>query len=140
MYRERIRSNPRWHGYARRDTVLIDVGGPSMNGLNIGRVLLFFSFEFADRVYKCAFVHWIVPVGDSPDPDTGMWVVKPEYVGRSPALEVISVDSIAHACHLIGVYGTSALPEDFHFSSSLDAFNEYFVNRYADHHMYEFLA
>ncbi|KAJ7023427.1 hypothetical protein C8F04DRAFT_1134281 [Mycena alexandri] len=38
MYRERIRSNPNWHGYPRRDTVLVNVGGPVMRGLVIGRV------------------------------------------------------------------------------------------------------
>jgi hypothetical protein len=58
----------------------------------------------------------------------------------SALLEVINVDVIVRGCHLIRVYGTSALPEDFHFSSSLDAFNTYFVNQYADHHMEEFLA
>ncbi|KAJ7195098.1 hypothetical protein GGX14DRAFT_377389 [Mycena pura] len=140
MYRERIRSNPNWHGYARRDTVLVDVGGPVMKGLVIGRAMLFFSFEFGDTEYQCALVHWIVPVGNAPDPDTGMWVVEPESAAGMPSLEVIDIDAIARACHLIGVYGTSPLPEDFHFSDSLDAFNTYFVNKYADHHMYEFLA
>ncbi|KAJ7939434.1 hypothetical protein B0H13DRAFT_2648517 [Mycena leptocephala] len=140
MYRERIRSNPSWHGYVRRDTVLVDVGGPVMNGLVIGRAMLFFSFVFGQKEYQCALVHWIVPVGDTPDPDTGMWVVEPEFVAGSPALEVIEVDAIARGCHLIGVYGTFALPEDFHFSSSLDAFNTYFVNQYADHHTHEFLS
>jgi hypothetical protein len=111
-----------------------------MKGIVIGRVMLFFSFDFGDKEYQCALVHWMVPVGDSPDPDTGMWVVEPEYVVRAPALEVIHIDAIARACHLIGVYGTSALPEDFHFSSSLDAFNTYFVNQYSDHHMHEFLS
>ncbi|KAJ7931336.1 hypothetical protein B0H13DRAFT_1594257, partial [Mycena leptocephala] len=53
---------------------------------------------------------------------------------------VIKVDAITRGCHLIGVYGTFALPEDFYFSSSLDAFNTYFVNQYADHHMQEFLS
>ncbi|KAJ7833381.1 hypothetical protein B0H13DRAFT_2240376 [Mycena leptocephala] len=140
MYRERIRSNPSWHGYARRDTVLVDVGTEAMKGLVVGRAMLFFSFVFGGKEYQCALVHWIVPVGDTPDPDTGMWVVEPEFVAGLPALEVIEVDAIARGCHLIGVYGASALPEDFHFSSSLDAFNTYFVNQYADHHMQEFLA
>ncbi|KAF7334105.1 hypothetical protein MVEN_02316300 [Mycena venus] len=140
MYRERIRSNPRWHGYARRDTVFVDVGGPAMSGLVIGRAMLFFSFTFGGKEYQCALVHWIVPVGDTPDPDTGMWVVEPEYAGGSPVLEVINVDAIARGCHLIGIYGTAALPEEFHFSSSLDAFNTYFVNQYVDHHMHEFLS
>ncbi|KAJ6630400.1 hypothetical protein B0H10DRAFT_2160321 [Mycena sp. CBHHK59/15] len=140
MYCERIRSNPKWHGYARCDTVLVDVGGPVMKGLVIGRAMLFFSFTFGDKEYQCALVHWIVPVGETPDPDTGMWVVEPEFEAGSASLEVINIDAIALGCHLIGVYGTSALPEDFHFSSSLDAFNTYFVNQYADHHMEEFLA
>ncbi|KAJ7789014.1 hypothetical protein B0H14DRAFT_3575221 [Mycena olivaceomarginata] len=140
MYRERIRSNPNWHGYARRDTVLVDVGTPIMHGLVIGRVLLFCSFVFSDRVFECAFVNWLVPVGDEPDPDTGMWVVELERERGIPTTAIIPVDSIARAAHLIGVYGTQALPEDFHFSDSLDAFNTYIINRYADHHMNEFLS
>ncbi|KAJ7242405.1 hypothetical protein B0H12DRAFT_1326085 [Mycena haematopus] len=140
MYRERIRSNPRWHGYARRDTVLVDVGGAVMGGIIVGRVMLFFSFDFAEREYQCALVHWYVPVGDQPDPDTGMWVVEPEFFAGAPSMDVIDVDAIARASHLIGVYGTGPLPEDFHFSSSLDAFETYFVNPYADHHMHEFLT
>ncbi|KAJ7759463.1 hypothetical protein B0H14DRAFT_2404091, partial [Mycena olivaceomarginata] len=78
MYRERIRSNPDWHGYARRDTVLVDVAAPVMCGLVIARVQLFFSFIFRDQRYECALVNWLVPVGDVPDPDTGMWVVEVE--------------------------------------------------------------
>ncbi|KAJ7483082.1 hypothetical protein B0H11DRAFT_1205027 [Mycena galericulata] len=140
MYRERIRSNPNWHGYPRRDTVLIDIGGPIMGGLIIGRVMLFLSFAFGGEDYQCALVHWIVPVGDTSDPDTGMWVVEPELVAGGPSLEIVDLKAIARGCHLIGVYGTSALPEDFHFSSSLDAFNTYFVNQYADHHMHELLS
>lgn len=75
MYREHIRSNPHWHGYARRDTVLVDVGAEAMRGLVVGRVHLFFSFVFADKQFECALINWLVPVGDAPDPDTGMWVV-----------------------------------------------------------------
>ncbi|KAF8140679.1 hypothetical protein K438DRAFT_1995789 [Mycena galopus ATCC 62051] len=140
MYRERIRSNPNWHGYPRRDTVLVDAGSAVMHGLVIGRVLLFFSFTFAERSFECALVNWLVPVGDAPDPDTGMWVVELEHCRRVPTLAIIPVDSIARGAHLIGVYGMTALPEDFHFSDSLDAFNTYFVNPYADHHMHEFLS
>ncbi|KAJ6617037.1 hypothetical protein B0H10DRAFT_1948719 [Mycena sp. CBHHK59/15] len=139
MYCERIRSNPNWHGYACRDTVLIDVAADAMRGLVIGRIQLFFSFAFRDQSYECALVHWLVPVGDAPDPDTGMWVVQPERQRLVPTLAIINVNAIARASHLIPVYGVNALPEDFHFSDSLDAFNTYFVNPYADHHMHEFL-
>ncbi|KAJ6611651.1 hypothetical protein B0H10DRAFT_2177573 [Mycena sp. CBHHK59/15] len=140
MYRERIRSNPHWHGYARRDTLLVDVGGPVMGGIVAACALLLLSFTFREQQYECALVHWITPVGVAPDPDTGMWVVEPEYLGGAPSLQVINVDTIARASHLIGVYGTAELPEDFHFSDSLDAFNTYFVNPYVDHHMHELLT
>ncbi|KAJ7639463.1 hypothetical protein FB45DRAFT_1134946 [Roridomyces roridus] len=140
MYRERIRSLPSWHGYARRDTVLVDVGAPSMVGLVIGRVQLFFSFTFADKLYECALLNWLVPVDDKPYPDTGMWVVGLEWDAAGvPTLEMIEVGAIARGAHLLPVYGVNPLPEDFHFSDSLDAFNTYFVNPYADHHMHEFL-
>ncbi|KAJ6494335.1 hypothetical protein C8R45DRAFT_1135098 [Mycena sanguinolenta] len=139
MYRERIRSNPNWHGYPRRDTVLIDVGSDIMGGIVIGRVHLFFSFDFAERLYECALVNWLTPVGNSPDPDTGMWVVEPERYRGALTMAIVNLDTIARAAHLIGVYGTAALPEHFHFSDSLDAFDNFFVNPYADHHMHEFI-
>jgi hypothetical protein len=69
-----------------------------------------------------------------------MWVVELERQRGVPTLAIINVDTIARASHLIGVYGVNPLPEDFHFSDSLDAFNTYFVNPYADHHMHEFLT
>ncbi|KAF8217294.1 hypothetical protein K438DRAFT_1914649 [Mycena galopus ATCC 62051] len=124
-----IQLNPNWHGYARRDTILIDVGSPTMGGLVIGRVHLFFSFVFAERSYEYA-----------PDPDTGMWVVEPERDRGVLMLAIINLDTVARAAHLLPVYGTGALPENFHFSDALDVFDHYFVNPYADHHMHELLS
>ncbi|KAF8139321.1 hypothetical protein K438DRAFT_1785789 [Mycena galopus ATCC 62051] len=140
MYREQIRSNPSWHGYARRDTVLIDIGSPTMGGIVIGRVQLFFSFVFAEQPYECALINWLVPVGDAPDPDTGMWVVEPEHDRGVLTFAIVKVDTVARAAHLLPVYGAGALPENFHFPDALDAFDHYFVNPYADHHMHEFLS
>ncbi|KAJ7646325.1 hypothetical protein DFH06DRAFT_1270859 [Mycena polygramma] len=139
MYSERIRSNPNWHGHPRRDTVLINVGAAIMRGFVVGRALLFFSFTFADTEYKCALVRWFVPVGDAPDPDTGTWVFEPELDHHSPSLAIVPINTMARAAHLIGVYGHQPLPEQFHFSQTLDAFRRYFINPYADHHMFEFL-
>ncbi|KAJ7744450.1 hypothetical protein DFH07DRAFT_869769 [Mycena maculata] len=109
MYRERIRANPNWHGqYPQYDTVFVVTTSdlPGMRGMVIGRVFLFFSFTFLD-----------------PDDDTGMWVVAPEYErnGRR-SLAIVHLDCIAHASHLLPVYGSAFLDEDFHFSYSLDAF------------------
>ncbi|KAJ7769648.1 hypothetical protein DFH07DRAFT_866732 [Mycena maculata] len=105
-------------------------GLPSCEASSLTIFYSFFSFTCSDTDYQCALVR---------HPDTGMWVVKPELECREPSLGIVRVESMARAAHLIGLYGTAALPEDFHFSNALDAFNRYFVNLYADHHMYEFL-
>ncbi|KAJ7202083.1 hypothetical protein GGX14DRAFT_370690 [Mycena pura] len=143
MYRERIRSNPRWHGeYARRDTVLVEMDSEAsgMEGMLVARALLFFSFAWKDKDYSCALIHWFTTIADTPDPDTGMWVVTPEMErGRRKALAIIHLDCIARATHLLPIYGAAFVPEDFHFSNSLDAFRGFFVNRYIDHHAFEFL-
>jgi hypothetical protein len=142
MRRECIRSNPNWRGeFPRYDTVFVETDSErsGMAGLTIARLLLLFSFKDRDIQYPCALVHWLVP-GDTPDPETGMWVVQPEYegIGRR-SLAIIKLDCIARAAHLIPVYGSTILPEDFHFSDTLDSFRAYFVNPYVDHHSHEFL-
>ncbi|KAJ6467262.1 hypothetical protein C8R45DRAFT_1106043 [Mycena sanguinolenta] len=143
MHRERIRSNPNWHGvYPRHDTVFIETNAdqPGMEGMVIGRVLLFFSFTAPTGIeYSCALVHWFSPHGNAPDPDTGMWVVTPEMEAGEKSLAIVTLDCIAWAAHLLPVYGSTFVPEDFHFSYSLDVFRAFFVNRYTDHHTFEFV-
>jgi hypothetical protein len=88
---------------------------------------------------SCALVHWLAP-GNEPDPDTGMWVVQPEYEGNGCCtLSIMNLDCSARAAHLLPVYGSSFVPNNLHFSDTLDVFHAYFVNPYADHHPYEFL-
>ncbi|KII83568.1 hypothetical protein PLICRDRAFT_180341 [Plicaturopsis crispa FD-325 SS-3] len=144
MYRERIRANPDWRGeYARYDTVFVvtDAEQPGMCGMAIGRLRLLYSFTHDGVDYPCALVEWLVPFEDRPDDITGMWMVKHEYEGNGrPSMAVIHLDCIARAAHLIGVYGSSFMPENFHFSYSLGVFRAYYVNRYIDHHTHEFLA
>ncbi|TRM58162.1 hypothetical protein BD626DRAFT_408644 [Schizophyllum amplum] len=143
MRRERIRSTPNWYGVPRRDTVLVNVGSDEtvLKGMIVGRVHLFLSFKYDDRVYPCALVHWFVPANDERDEETGMWMVKPEFTGNNrPSLEIIHMEAIARGVHLIGAYGSQFLPEDFHYSYSLDAFRSFYVNHYSDHHMHEFLS
>jgi hypothetical protein len=92
-----------------------------MVGLSIGHVMLFFSFRHGGEKYSCALLQWLVPCDK--DPDTGMWVVQPKYEGNECCtLSIITLDCIARAVHLLPVYGTSFLPEYFHFSDSLDVF------------------
>ena len=52
-------------------------------------------------------------------------------------LSVIHIDSILHAAHLIGVCGSSFIPDNLTYTKLLQAFKNYYVNKYADHHAYE---
>lgn len=55
--------------------------------------------------YPCALVHWFSTVGDSPDDETGMWMVEPDFLRGKRVLEVIHLDSILRGAHVIGVSG-----------------------------------
>ncbi|KAF9039731.1 hypothetical protein BJ165DRAFT_1416380 [Panaeolus papilionaceus] len=91
MKRERIRSKPAFHGVTRRDTVLVDESKSKMKGMTVGRVELFFSFKYRQRAHN---------FGDSPDPDTGMWMVEPEFDDDgSPTCDVVSLNAIVRAYH-----------------------------------------
>ncbi|KAH8979015.1 hypothetical protein EDB92DRAFT_1821230 [Lactarius akahatsu] len=94
-----------------------------MEALEIRRVLLFFSFEYWRKNFSC------------------MWVVKQELDRHGqPTLEVIHVDSIAQAAHLLPIYGDSRVPENFHYHCALDSYRTFFVNHYVDHHAHKFIG
>ena len=141
MRSERIRALPsRKRGPSRYDCVFVetDPTAPRMRGLDIARVRLFFSFIFRGVFYPCALVRWYSRIGDGPDDDTGMWVVKEdEDPDGNPNMAVIHLDSIIRAAHLIGVYGEGFLPRHFTPEESLDIFDDYYVNKYIDHHSFE---
>ncbi|THG97315.1 hypothetical protein EW026_g4652 [Hermanssonia centrifuga] len=141
MRREHIRATPSWYkGPPRYDCVLAEKD-PSLEGfrgLHAARIRLFMSFSCNDIEYPCALVRWFSPVGDEPDDLTGMWIVEPDYNADGSSLYgVIHLDTILRAAHLIPVFGDAIIPADFHYSQSLDAFNAYYVNKFADHHAHE---
>ncbi|KAF8905959.1 hypothetical protein CPB84DRAFT_1813943 [Gymnopilus junonius] len=119
MHREHICSTPSFHGHARRDTafVVLDEEKLGMEGMAIARVHLFFSFQYREKDYSCALVNWYVPTGR--DHDTGMWTGA-SYFPNAGA-------------HLLPVYGSQRLPEDFTHHDALDSFRSFFVNHYIDH-------
>lgn len=141
MHSEVIRCTSRWRkGVPRYDTVLVQLSeDKGMEGMAIGRVRSFLSFTYGITLFECALLEWFEVVGDHPDPVTGMWVVEPEYSDNQPAFGIIPIGSIVRSCHLIGVYGTTRIPRSFHFSDSLDAFRQFYVNHYADYHAHEIL-
>ena len=148
MYRETIRSTPQWtRGEIpgpHRDCVFVSAPGDdtdtTANDLNIARVLSFFSFSRSGKEYQCALVHWFSTFGYEPDPDTGMWVVVPNYNGRGYRnASVIHVDSIVHGAHLSPIFDTSKLPGWLNYTQSLNYFCAFYINKYIDPHAFELL-
>lgn len=141
MRTERIRSTPSWRKQGpRHDCALVveDQDKPGMKGMSIVRVKFFFSFTHDAKTYPCAFVEWFKRIGTAPDPETGMWKIKPDtYRNGARIATVLHLDTFLRGGHLQPVFGRDFLPFDFHFSYSLDAFEAYYVSKYADHHSHE---
>ena len=148
MYREIIRSTPRWtRGEVlgpRHDCIFVSAPGDeadhAVNNLNVARVLAFFSFSRRGRVYQCTLVHWFSTFGDEPDPDTGMWIMVPDYDRRGYRnVSVIHVDSIVRGAHLCPIFDKSKLPSSLNYTHSLDYFVAFYLNKYIDPHAFQLL-
>ena len=147
MYREVIRSTPKWSKGdvvgPRRDCVFVDggePGAPGLRGLLVARVYLFFSFSFAGMEYPCALVHWYTTVGTEPDSSTGLWVVEPEYIHPHGyrSMGVIHLDSIVRGAHLLPRFPSNTqLFREINYTQTLDVYRFFYVNKYVDHHAYE---
>jgi hypothetical protein len=141
MHREIIRAVPSWrNGPPRKDCVFIqrDDTIQGFQGLHVAQVLHFLQFKFCDVSYPTALVQWFIPIDDEPCCDTGMWIVAPELDEHHNRItSIVHLDCVLRAAHLIPVYGANRLPRDVSFSNSLDAFQAYYVNKFADHNSHE---
>ncbi|KAG1837870.1 hypothetical protein C8R48DRAFT_622582, partial [Suillus tomentosus] len=142
MQRQHIHSCRSWYnGPARHDCVFAekDPSLPRFQGLYVAQVILFFSITYRGQLYPCALVRWFAPIGNEPCKSTGMWMVEPELDDDSGErlVSVIHLDSIMHAAHLIGVYGSQDIPHHLKHTDSLVAFSAYYVNKFSDYHAYE---
>jgi hypothetical protein len=136
---EQIRSTPSFHGHPCHDTVFI-VLDDTKPGMEIGRVLLFFSFSYRRKSYSCVLINWYVH-DDEPDADTGMWTVQLECDRRgTPTVQVVQLETIARGAHLLPIYGKERVPDDFSYHDALDSFNSFFLNHFIDHHAHEFIT
>ena len=70
-----------------------------------------------------------------------MWIVEPEFheesSGLQPSLEIINVDSILRAAHLIPVFGQEFMEKAVDPNDTLEKYAEFYVNKFADHHANE---
>jgi hypothetical protein len=144
MRREYIRAVSSWrNGQARYDTVLVnsdpEIGG--VHGFEVARVFLLFSFRHEDIEYPCALIQWYSHVGDEPDDETGLWMVEPDTNDAGdPHLAIIHLDSIYRAVHLLPAHRNNTFVErTITMHSSLDMFQLFYINRFADHQSFEVL-
>jgi hypothetical protein len=137
MRRERIRAVKSWRkGPGRYDTIFVntDPTMDSMQGLEVARVHLLFSFSYEGIIYPCALVRWFscVGLGDN----TGMWIVEPEDDDKTVG-SIIHLDTVVRASHLLPVFGEGHVSRTLLFTDTLDTFTRFYVNKYADHHAFE---
>ncbi|KAF9218822.1 hypothetical protein BS17DRAFT_863841 [Gyrodon lividus] len=130
MHTKFICSTPLWRNE--------DPEALGMCALDIAHVLSFFSFTYREGTYMCAVIQWFNKISDSPDGDTGMWMVCPSYLpNHTPNFAIIHIDTIYRAAHLIPIYGANAISHDIKPHHSYDAFQAFYINKYADHHVFE---
>ena len=78
--------------------------------------------------------------GSRPDPDTGLWKVRPDVTQGQRDVSVIHLDSFFRGTHLLPIFdGDHFLPRGFHHSYTLDSFHTYFVNKCIDNLAHEML-
>ena len=148
LYRETIRSTPRWQTNGitapRCDCVLIATGSDvaGVRGLEVARVHLFFSFVFRNEEFQCALVHEFCKTFADPDPDNGLWIVEPDLSpDKHRIMSVIHLDSIIRGAHLLPVFtDDTPLPREVNFTHTLDAFKAFYLNKYIDYHAFEALS
>ena len=147
MHRERIRATPAWNrgesSIPRYDCVLVQVG-PEDDGfrsMQVARVRAFFSIKHDEKTIPCALVEWFETVGNTPDKTIGMWVVKPEYTANRQRriAAVVHLDSVVRGVHLIPVYRTQQISRKYVYSTTLNDFRKFYVNKYIDYHAFEII-
>jgi hypothetical protein len=141
MRREHIRATRSWRrGVPRYDCAFVNMRPhlKGMRGLDVVRVLAFFSIKHCSITYPCALVHWYSVIGEEPDEDTGMWMVEPDMADDgSRVVDIIHLDTIYRAAHLLPSFGADHIPKGITADNSLDLFMAFYVNKFIDHHAFE---
>jgi len=143
MCREIIQATPWRNGQSRYDTVFInsDPSEEGIRGVKVARVLVFCSLWHEVKIYQCALIHWFSRVGDGPDEDIGLWVVKPDFDDDGkPDLAIIHIDTIIRAAHLIPVYDSQYICRSLTMHNTLDTFKEFYANKFVDYHAFHIAA
>ncbi|KAI5998922.1 hypothetical protein F5J12DRAFT_724696 [Pisolithus orientalis] len=108
-----------------------------MLSMDVAQVLCLFSFVHTNgQTFPCTLIHWFDQITDKPDKLTGMWMVTLSFVEDSSHLTVIHIDSIIHSMHLLPIFWDK-YPLYVNCHNLLDIFHGFYVNHFADHHMFK---
>ncbi|EIW75493.1 hypothetical protein CONPUDRAFT_65748 [Coniophora puteana RWD-64-598 SS2] len=67
-----------------------------------------------------------------------MYMVQPKFNSDSSRrVDVVHIDSLVRAAHLIPHFGTGHVPEEMHCYDSYDSYDSFYLNRFVDHHAFE---
>jgi hypothetical protein len=124
------------------DTIFVRIGLlPEPHSLSVAQLCLLFSFIINSTCHKIALIEWFSYIGNSPDENTGMWVVEREkWDDGSWLIDFISIDTILWSCHLLPIYGKEMVLRDITHMTSLESFQVFYINKFVDHHSFELLS
>jgi len=125
------------NGLGHYDTIFVntDSSMEGMGGLDVTCVQLLFEFSHEGIEYSCVLVHWFSHVGNSPDNHTGMWVVQTDNDECPPS--IIHLNTVVRTAHLLLVFGSEHVPKSLSCTDTLDTFTNFYVNKFADHHVFK---
>jgi len=122
------------------DTIFVntDPSFDGMQGLEVARVCLFFSFSHEGIEYPCALVHWFSCVGGLWE-NIGMWVVELDISDNGKTIN--HYHSPQYNCSSITPPSSICVENMFQrfllFTDTLNTFTRFYVNKYTDHHAFE---
>ena len=90
------------------------------------------SIKHDNSVIPCALVEWYKTIGNAPDKTVGMWVVKPEYMANRQwrVAAIVHLDSMVRGVHLIPAYQKQQISRKPTYSTTLNEFKRFYVNKY----------
>ncbi|KAF8329950.1 hypothetical protein F5887DRAFT_1064242 [Amanita rubescens] len=139
---ERIRAAPSWRNHgSRRDCLFVskDMTARGMASMEVARAIIFMSFTRNKRQYPCVLVEWFT-TRPEPCPRTGMSIVDRDYnPDGSRSMEIIHLDTVIRGAHLIPVFGEGFVSMDLTYHNSLDTYDAFYINQYADHNAFEII-
>lgn len=135
-------NNPRKAGKApTADTVLVvedaSLRGRGFKGLRVAQVRVIFKLpsQYGSNDHLLAYVEWFRPLR-ARDAVSGMFKLKRSTLHHARHAEIISVDRIWQACHLLPKFGTGKVEPSWTHQNVLEKADDFYFNHYANLYLF----